>query len=577
MNYGEKRKKGKGMATKLLIIGGVAGGATAAARARRLDERAEIILFERGEHISFANCGLPYYIGEVIPKRDDLLVTTAKKLGQRYNIDVRVFTEILSINPMKKQVQAKHLITGEVYHESYDKIILAPGAEPVRPPLDGLDLDTIFNLRNIPDSDRIKAYVDEKKPGLAVVVGGGYIGLEMAENLVDRGVKAIILEMLDQVMAPIDYEMAAIVHAHLKKMGLQLELENSAKSFFKKGTRTVVSTSKGYDIECDMVILSIGVKPENRLAKEAGLELGERGGIKVDATMRTSSPDIYAVGDAVEIRDFISGQTTSTALAGPANKQGRIAADNALGRRSLFKGTLGTAIVKVFDMTVASTGAGEKLLKRNNIPYLVSYTHSGSHASYYPGAELMAIKLIFSPSSGRVLGAQIVGKEGVDKRIDVLATAVRGSMTVYDLEELELAYAPPYSSAKDPVNIAGFVASNILKGDVENIYWNELADLKRDEITFIDLRNKDELEMAGMIEGALHIPLNELRSKLPELDKNKKYIAYCAVGQRAYMAHRILLQNGFESTNLSGGYRTYLGAKEKIMKESPETRLWLSE
>jgi len=341
--------------------------------------------------------------------------------------------------------------------------------------------------------------------------------------------------------------------------------------------RLIGKTEKGYDIECDMVILSIGIKPENKLAKEAGLKVGERGGIKVDATMRTSDPDIFAVGDAVEILDFVSGQPTSTALAGPANKQGRIAADNALGRRSLFKGTLGTAIVKIFSMTVASTGASEKLLRRNNIPYTVSYTHSGSHASYYPGAELIAIKLIFSPGSGKVLGAQIVGKEGVDKRIDVLATAIRGSMTVYDLEELELAYAPPYSSAKDPVNIAGFVASNILKGDVETIYWNELGDLTGNEITFIDLRNRDEIEKAGMIKGALHIPLNELRNKLPQLDKGKKYIAYCAVGQRAYMGHRILVQNGFRSTNLSGGYRTYLGAKEKIMKESPETRLWLSE
>lgn len=565
------------MAIKLLIIGGVAGGATAAARVRRLDERAEIILFERGEHISFANCGLPYYIGEVIKNRNDLLVTTAKRLGKRYNIDIRIFTEVVSIDPANKQVKSKNLKTGEIYNENYDKIILAPGAEPVKPSLDGIDLDTIFNLRNIPDSDRIKAYVDEKKPGSAVVVGGGYIGLEMAENLVNRGVKTIILEMLDQVMAPLDYEMAAIAHAYLRKKGLQLELENSAMSFSKKGNRTIVSTSKGYDIECDMVILAIGVRPENKLAKEAGLKVGERGGIEVDATMRTSDPDIFAVGDAVEIRDFLSGHPTSTALAGPANKQGRIAADNVLGRRSIFKGTQGTAIVKIFGMTAASTGASEKILKRNNIPYMVSYTHSGSHASYYPGAELIALKLVFSPGSGKVLGAQIVGKEGVDKRIDVLATAIRGSMTVYDLEELELAYAPPYSSAKDPINIAGFVASNILKGDVENIYWNELGDLKSSEVTFIDLRNKDEIDKAGMIEGSLHIPLNELRSRLPELNKQKSYIAYCAVGQRAYVGHRILVQHGFKSRNLSGGYRTYLGAKEKIMKESPETRLWLSE
>jgi NADPH-dependent 2,4-dienoyl-CoA reductase/sulfur reductase-like enzyme/rhodanese-related sulfurtransferase len=565
------------MAIKLLIVGGVAGGATAAARARRLDEKAQIILFERGEHISFANCGLPYYVGGVIKSRDDLLVTTAKALAERYNIDIRIFSEVVSIDRKNKLICVRQLLTGESYKESYDKLILAPGAVPVRPPIQGADPDVIFNLRNIADSERIKTHVDKKRPKSAVVVGGGYIGLEMAENLVERGLKVTVLETLDQVMAPLDYEMVAFVHAHLKKNGIELELENSAKSVLKKENRTVVSTSKGYNIVCDLVIFSIGVRPENDIAKDAELELGKRGGIKVDATMRTSDPDIFAVGDAVEIRDFVSGLPTMTALAGPANKQGRIAADNAMGRKSIFKGTQGTSIVKVFDMTVASTGASEKSLQTNNIPYLASYTHSGSHASYYPGAQLMAIKLIFTPSSGKMLGAQIVGREGVDKRIDVLATAIRGSMTVYDLEELELAYAPPYSSAKDPVNIAGFVASNILKGDAETIYWHELAGVDKTENLFIDLRNKDELDAAGTIKGALHIPLNELRKRLPELDRDKSYIPFCAVGQRAYIGHRILVQNGFKSRNLSGGYRTYLGAKQKIMKESPETRLWLSE
>jgi len=565
------------MPIKLLIVGGVAGGATAAARARRLDEQAEIVLFERGEHISFANCGLPYYIGQVIKERDDLLITTPEALMNRYKIDVRVFAEVDSIDRKNRQVVVRNLKTGETYKEGYDKLILSPGAEPIKPRLDGIGLDTVFNLRNIPDSDRIKAHVDDKKPDSAVVVGGGFIGLEMAENLVERGVKTIILEMLDQVMPPLDYEMATVVHAHLKEKGVRLELENGAKSFSVRGDRTVVSTSKGHDIECDLVILSIGVRPENRLAKEADLEIGARGGIKVDSAMRTSDPDIFAVGDAVEVLDFVSGLPTMTALAGPANKQGRIAADNALGRKSMFRGTLGTAIVKVFDMTVASTGASEKVLKRSNTPYLVSYTHSGSHASYYPGAEMLSIKLVFSPSSGRVLGAQIVGKGGVDKRIDVLATAIRGGMTVYDLEELELAYAPPYSSAKDPVNIAGFVAANILKGDVENIYWNELSDLDSNENILIDMRNQDELDTAGVMEGALHIPLNDLRRRLPELDRKKKYIAFCAAGLRAYIGHRVLVQNGFDSRNLSGGYITYLGAREKIMKESPQTRLWLSE
>jgi len=565
------------MPTKLLIIGGVAGGATAAARARRLDERAEIILFERGEHISFASCGLPYYIGEVIKKRERLLVTTAEAFRGRYNIDIRIFSEVIAIDTKNKQVEVKNLKAGETYRESYDKIILSPGAEPVRPPFKGIELDNIFNLRNIPDSEHIKAHIDIKRPESAVVVGGGFIGLEMAENLVRRGVKTTIVEILDQVMAPLDYEMAAIVHAHLKKKGIICELGNGVESFSKKEDRIIVSTNKGKDIECDIVILAIGIRPENRLAREAGLEIGKHGGIKVDATMRTSDPDIYAVGDAVEVKDFVTGLPTMTALAGPANKQGRIAADNVLGRKSLFRGTLGSTVVKVLNLTVASTGASEKVLKHNNIPYLVSYTHSGSHASYYPGATMMAIKLVFSPSSGKILGAQIVGMKGVDKRIDVLATAIRGAMTVYDLEELELAYAPPYSSAKDPINIAGFVATNILKGDIENINWDELGDLNWDKNILIDLRNQDELDTAGVIEGTLHVPLNELRQKLPELDKGKRYIPFCAIGLRGYLGHRVLVQNGFQSKNLSGGYKTYLGAKEKIMKESPQTRLWLSE
>ena len=565
------------MGTKLLIIGGVAGGATAAARARRLDERAEIILFERGEHISFANCGLPYYIGEVIKKREDLLVTTIEKFRDRYKIDVRIFSEVISINIKNKQVEVKNIKTGETYKENYDKIILSPGAEPIKPPFKGIELGTIFSLRNIPDSDLIKAHVDTKRPESAVVVGGGFIGLEMVENLVKRGVKTTIVEMLDQVMAPVDYEMAAIIHAHLKEKGVICELGNGVESFSKKGDRIIVVTNKGYSIECDIVIVAIGIRPENRLARKAGLKIGKRGGIKVDATMRTSNPDIYAVGDAAEVKDFVTGLPTMTALAGPANKQGRIAADNALGRKSMFRGTLGSTVVKIFDLTIASTGTNEKVLKRNNIPYLVSFTHSGSNASYYPGSAMMAIKLIFSPSSGKILGAQIIGMKGVDKRIDVLATAIHGAMTVYDLEELELAYAPPYSSAKDPINIAGFVATNILKGDIETINWNDLSDINRTQTILIDMRNKDELDTAGGIEGALHIPLNELRQKLPELDKEKNYIPFCALGLRAYIGHRILVQNGIQSKNLSGGYKTYLGAKEKIMKESPQTSLWLGE
>jgi NADPH-dependent 2,4-dienoyl-CoA reductase/sulfur reductase-like enzyme/rhodanese-related sulfurtransferase len=555
------------MATRLLIVGGVAGGATAAARARRIDERAEIIVFERGEFVSFANCGLPYYIGQVIKDRNDLLVTTPEALRDRYRIDVRVFAEVTAIDRKKRRIAVKNLITKETYEEQYDKLILSPGAEPIKPPLDGIELDTVFSLRSIPDADRIDAFLKNRKPESAVVVGGGFIGLEMVENLVERGVKAVVLEMLNQVMPPLDYEMAAVVHGHLREKGVQLELENAAKSFAKKGSRTVVSTGKGHDIECDLVVLAIGVRPENRLAREAGLEIGERGGIKVDSTLRTSDPDIFAVGDAIEVRDFVSGQPTMTWLAGPANKQGRVAADNALGRSSVFRGTLGTAIAKVFDLAVSSTGASEKVLKRNNVPYLVSYTHSGSHASYYPGTEALSIKLVFSPSSGKVLGAQILGKKGVDKRIDVIATAIRGGMTVFDLEELELAYAPPYSSAKDPVNVAGFVASNILKGDVENLHWNEIGGLDRNEDVLIDLRDQEELEADGAIDGALHIPLNDLRGRLQELDRNKRYVPYCAIGLRAYIGHRVLVQNGFDSRNLSGGYATYAGAHERIVEE----------
>jgi NADPH-dependent 2,4-dienoyl-CoA reductase/sulfur reductase-like enzyme/rhodanese-related sulfurtransferase len=565
------------MGTKLLIIGGVAGGATAAARARRIDEHAEIILFERGEHISFANCGLPYYIGEVIKRRSSLLVTTPRAFRERYNIDVRICSEVTAIDTKRKCVEVRDLRQGTTYKEPYDKVILAPGAEPIKPPFEGIELNHVFNLRNIPDAENIKRHVDLERPDSAVIVGGGYIGLEMADNLTRRGVNTTIVEMLDQVMITLDYEMAALVHAHLKEKGVACMLGNRVTSLSKNSGRIMVSTDNGYDIECDMLISCIGVTPENKLARDAGLTIAKRGGITVDATMKTSDPDIYAVGDAVEIKDFVTGMPTMTALAGPANKQGRIAADNALGRKSTFKGTIGASVVKVFDITVASAGATERSLKQNKISYLASYTHSGSHASYYPGAVMMAVKLVFSPSNGKILGAQIVGGEGVDKRIDVLATAIHGGMTVYDLEEIELAYAPPYSSAKDPINIAGFVAANLLRGDHETINWDELGDLDGDRDILIDLRNKDELNTIGTIEGALHIPLNELRERLQELDRGNHYILFCAVGFRGYLGHRLLAQNGFISKNLSGGYRTYLGAKEKIMREAPHTRIWLSE
>lgn len=551
------------MGIKLVIVGGVAGGATAAARARRVSEDAEIVVFERGEYISFANCGLPYYIGNVIKKRAHLLLATPKEFKQRYNIDVRIFSEVVDLNAKEKTVEIKNTVTGEKYKESYDRLILSPGAEPIKPPLEGIELENIFHLRNIPDSDRIKKIVDERNPRRAVVVGGGFIGLEMAENLTERGVKTTIVEILDQVMPSLDYEMATLIHDHLEAKNVELELENGVKSFSKASDRMLVTTQKGGEIECDLVLLSLGIRPENTLAIQADLKIGPTGGIAVDDTMRTSDPNIYAVGDAVEVRDIVTGFPTLTALAGPANKQARIAADNALGRKSIFTGTLGTSVVKVFDMVLASTGANEKFLKKHDIPYLVSYTHSGSHAGYYPGATNTSIKILFSPGTGKVLGAQIVGKIGVDKRIDVLATAIRAKMTVFDLQELELAYAPPYSSAKDPINICGFVAANILKGDMEIAHWSELDALQKNGEVLIDLRTQFELNHMGKIEGALHIPIDNLRSRLSELDKQKNYIPFCAIGFRGYLAHRILVQNGFKSRNLSGGFMTYTMANKK--------------
>jgi NADPH-dependent 2,4-dienoyl-CoA reductase/sulfur reductase-like enzyme/rhodanese-related sulfurtransferase len=551
---------------KLLIIGGVAGGATAAARARRLDEHAHIVLFERGEYISFANCGLPYYVGGIIPKRSDLLVTTPGALAERYNVDIRIFSEVTRIDRAKKEVEVKNLRTGEVYRESYDRIILAPGAEPLKPPIPGIDLPRIFSLRNIPDSDRIAAVLAGQGRKSALIVGAGFISLEMTENLVRKGCSVTIVEMLDQVMGNLDYEMAAVIEEHLAEKGVVCKLGCTVTAFREKEGRILVSTDAAGELEADMVLVTVGVRPENRLAGEAGLEIGPSGGIRVDDTMRTSDPDIFAVGDAVEVKDAVTGSYGIVALAGPASKQGRIAADNAMGRTSVYRGGLGTFIAKVFDLSAAATGASEKRLRAHGIPCLVSYTHPWSHASYYPGAENMAIKLIFSPQDGRVLGAQIVGMDGVDKRIDVLACALKAGMTVYDLEELELAYAPPYSSAKDPVNIAGYAAANILKGDVEQIVWSELADLDPEKDVLIDLRNPPELPREGTIPGSLHIPLPELRSRLPELDRDKRYVPFCAAGLRSYIAHRVLVQHGFRSRSLAGGFRTFKGVKGRIEK-----------
>ncbi len=560
------------MSIKMLVVGGVAGGASTVTRARRLSEEAEIILFERGEYISFANCGLPYYIGDEIKDRDDLLVTTVDLLQDRFNIDVRTFNEVIDIDKEKKEVTVKKVKTGETYTESYDKLVLCPGGRPIKPPLEGIDLDTVFSLWTIPDSDVIKAYIDEKKPKTAVVIGGGFIGLEMAENLKFRGLDVTIVEMLDQVMPPLDFEMASLVHSHIVNHGVHLHLSDAVSSFHKVDGKTIVKTKSGAELKCDMVILSIGVRPNNELAKKADLEMGERGGIKTDEHMLTSDPNIYAAGDVVEVTDFISKQPAMIPLAGPANKQGRIVADNLFGRSSAFKGTQGSAVVKVFDQTVALTGNNEKTLQRNKIPYLKSHTQSGSHASYYPGSQMMDVKLLFAPDDGKILGAQIVGMDGADKRIDVLATAIRAGLTVYDLEELELAYAPPFSSAKDPVNMAGFVASNMLRGDIVNLYWDEVDKIDTDSEILLDVRTDEEVEMHAVLPGAMHIPLDELRKRMGELDKGKTYMIYCAMGLRGYIAYRMLVQNGFKAKNLSGGYRIYMAPKADltVSKTQPE-------
>ena len=555
------------MSMKVVIVGGVAGGASAAARLRRLDENAEIILFEKGEHISFANCGLPYYIGEVIKDKDKLLVQTPEKMKERFRIDVRVNSEVIKIDPEKKTVTVLDGKTGNTYTESYDKLVLSPGAEPVKPRLAGIDSPRIFTLRNIPDTYRVKDYVDKMNPKRAVVVGAGFIGLEVAENLHMRGVKVTVVELADHVIGPLDYDMAALVHQHMKTKDVELYLKDAVEAFEDTHTGIGVKLSSGRMLRADMVIMGIGVKPETRLAAEAGLKLGKTGGIYVNEYLQTSNPDIYAVGDAIEIRDFISGNEALIPLAGPANKQGRIAANNICGRQEKFEGTQGTSIVKIFDITVAVTGNNERILKKNGIEYEKSFTHSASHAGYYPGAIPMTIKLLFGKTDGKLLGAQIVGYKGVDKRMDVLSTAMRAGMTVFDLEKLELSYAPPYSSAKDPVNIAGFTASNILKKDCSIFHWDEVSSIDREKGVLIDVRTPQEFRL-GTIEGALNIPLDELRDRLAEIPRDKEIFIFCQAGLRGYLAGRILMQKGYEHVkNLSGGYLTYQMAIQKQSNE----------
>lgn len=536
---------------KVIIVGGVAGGASCAARLRRIDEQAEIILFERGAHISFANCGLPYYIGGVIREKGNLLVQTPEGMNTRFAIDVRTESEVLAIDRDAKTVLVKNLASGEEYTESYDKLVLSPGASPIRPP--HLSAPNIFTIRNLPDTFAVTSYIDEHHATRAIVVGGGFIGVEMAENLAERGVAVTLVELTDQIMPPLDREMASYLHAHLKKHGIDLKLGVGLASVSDDGRSATLTD--GTTIETDLITLGIGVRPETKLAKDAGLALGTTGGIRVNEYLQTSDPDIYAVGDAIEVTDYITHRPALIPLAGPANKQGRIAANNIAGRPEIYKGTQGSSVLKVFDLTAASTGASEKSLRRAGIPYEKSYTHSLSHAGYYGGASLITVKLLYAPHTGKILGAQAIGKSGVEKRIDVVATAIRAGMSVFDLEELELTYAPPYSSAKDPVNMAGYVASNLILGDSAAIHWDEIG--QDDSAYLVDVRTAYEYSR-GTIKDAVNIPVDELRARLGELPKDKPIHIICQVGLRGYIAYRILAASGFVGMkNLSGGYYLY--------------------
>ncbi len=540
---------------KLVIVGGVAGGASAAARARRLSEDADIVVLERGPDVSFANCGLPYHIGGVIEDRGKLLVSTAERLRERFRLDVRTRSEALSIDRAGKTVRVRDIAAGREYDLPYDKLILAPGAAPVRPPMPGVSLPGVFTLRDLADTDAIKRVVDAGASS-AVLLGAGFIGLELAEGLVHRGLSVTVVELAGQILPPFDPEMTTPITALLREKGVRLILGQAAESIHEGPGALSVRLKSGEEVSAGLVILGVGVRPENRLATAAGLEAGPRGGIRVDDRMRTSDPDIFAVGDAAETSDPVTGERVQVPLAGPANRQGRIAADNALGRDSRYRGTQGTAIVGLFGKAAALTGSSEKTLKRLNRPYRKAYIHPAHHAGYNPGAEGMSLKLLFDPASGRVLGAQGVGGAGVDKRIDVLAVAIQAGMTVFDLEEMELCYAPQFGSAKDPVNMLGFVAAGLLRGDHPQTDWEALAGATPAPL-LLDVRTAKEFA-DGHIPGAVNIPVDDLRGRLAEVPADREVVAYCQVGQRGYLATRILMQAGRRVTNLSGGYRTYL-------------------
>lgn len=548
---------------KHIIIGGVAGGATAAARIRRADENAEIVLVEKGKYISYANCGLPYYIGGVIKSRDKLFVQTPEAFSRRFNVDVRTRHEALSIDTERHEVSIRRA-DGTTYTETYDRLLLSPGAEPVRPPLEGIDTEGIFTLRNVDDTDRIHSYLGTHRVRHAVVVGGGFIGLEMAENLHHAGAGVSIVEMADQVMAPVDFSIASHVHRHLMDKGVGLWLGRGVERFTSENGSIKVWLNTGETLTADLVLLSIGVRPSVKLAREAGIELGARG-IKVNRWLQTSSPDVYAVGDAIEYEHPIAGGPWLNYLAGPANRQARIAADNMVyGNREEYEGSIGTSVAKVFDITVGAAGLAAKHLKRMGVPYLTSVTTSSSHAGYYPGAFNLTLKLTFAPDTGRIYGAQCVGVDGVDKRIDEIAMLIKRGGTVRDLVRTEQAYAPPFSSAKDPVAIAGYVACNTLDGVMPVVTWRELAAADRAEVCLVDVRTPEEYAL-GTIDGAVNIPLDDLRGRLGEIDRESDVIVFCAVGLRGYLAQRILLGRGYRRVrNLVGGYKTYSLATQKV-------------
>ncbi|MCP3029843.1 CoA-disulfide reductase [Halobacillus sp. A1] len=549
------------MGRKIIIVGGVAGGATAAARLRRLSEEDQIIMIERGEYISFANCGLPYYIGEVITDREALLVQTVEGMSNKFNLDIRNLSEAIEVNREKKTIKIKNLNTGEVYEESYDKLILSPGAKPIVPPFEGIaEAEHLFTLRTVPDTDQIKRWVDEQHPKEAVVIGGGFIGLEMAENLNHRGIKVTIVELGSQVMSPVDYEMAALINQELKANGVDLIFEDGVKAFQDKGK--TIQLQSGRKLNSDLTIMSIGVQPDSELAQNANLSLGSRGGILVNEQLQTEDESIYAIGDAIEVKDYIQQTPAMIPLAWPANRQGRLVADHINGRSISYEGTLGTSVAQVFNLTVAATGNNEKLLKSLNKNYEAIHVHPASNASYYPGGSPVSLKLLFDPHTGAILGAQGVGYKGVEKRIDVIATAIKGKLNVRDLADLELAYAPPYSSAKDPVNMAGYVAANVLDGEMNIIHYHHVSDIVDKGELLIDVREPGERD-GGMIDGSINIPLGELRARLNELPDDRHIYVHCQVGLRGYLASTILKNNGYQTSNLSGGYKTYQAATQK--------------